>query len=425
MPSAFAQTVISAPGSAAPALEVVLPTNQPAPADVLPPGAPKDARLKYALKVGPLPPVTALAYSPDGKTLAIGSYRAVILFDLIAARVSRTLTEPIGAVQCVTWNREGTLLAAAGGSPGAVGEVVLYDVAAGFKPISGFAGHTDVIYSASFSPDSKTLATASQDKTVRTWDIPARTAGIVIRAHSDVVYRVRFSPNGKSLFTCGQDRAVRQFDAANGTAIRSFEGHQSAVTALDVRQDGLVIVTSGTETRLRWWNVADGGTPRYSDGCSVQVNDIAFSKDGKLLAAAAADRGIRVWDGNNGGLMRTFMDAPDWNYAVAISPDDKFVAGAGGDGAVRIWDVQPGALRATILLSPPRVKADAEWAIVVGQGYVSVSPGWERKLTLKAGDGPVASRSPELMAALARTDMVQKSLRGESTPSPTLAAPKK
>jgi WD40 repeat protein len=376
--------------------------------------------------VGPLPPVTALAYSPDGKILAIGSYRAVLLFDIPGGRVARVLTEPIGTVQSLCWNKEGSLLAAAGGSPGEVGQVLLYDVAAGYKPISGFAGHTDVIYSVALSSDGKTMATASQDKTVRTWDIPGRKAGIVIRAHSDIVYRVRFAPNGSTLFTCGQDRAVRQFETGTGKLARSFEGHSNAVMALAVRPDGQVIVTSGVEPRLRWWNVSDGGTPRYSDGSSVQVNDIAFSSSGKLLAAAAGDHGVRVWSGENGGLMKQLMDSPDWCYAVSISPDDKFVAGAGADGGIRIWEIQPGALRATLLFSPIRDNKQPDWVMLGESGYLATSPGWQKLVTLKAGDARcTGARTQEVMAALLNPDLVQKSLRGEKVEPPVLTPPAK
>src|SRR5262249_7196317 len=69
-----------------PVLPVVLPVNLTLPADVIPPGSPKDAKTSLALNVGPLPPATALAFSPDGKTLAVGTYRAVYLWDLTSGK---------------------------------------------------------------------------------------------------------------------------------------------------------------------------------------------------------------------------------------------------------------------------------------------------------------------------------------------------
>jgi hypothetical protein len=160
------------PASLVRTLDVVLPSTATLPADVaksfaLAPANP--GKLELAMKIGPLPPVTALAYSPDGKLLAVGSYGALAVWDLAAAELSRSL-EFLGAVHCVAFSPDGSRLAAAGGLPARSGQVTIYDPAT-WQVVATLGEHTDVVYNVAFSPDGKTLATASFDKTAKMWNL--------------------------------------------------------------------------------------------------------------------------------------------------------------------------------------------------------------------------------------------------------------
>src|SRR5207248_7910399 len=118
----------------------------------------KDAKLGLSLPVGPLPPITAIAYSPDGRYMAAGSYRSVFIWDMNEGRVARTLTEPVGTVHSVAWSTDGSRFVEAGGAPGALGEMRLFDVKADYKSMPPLTGHTDVVYGVSFSQDGTRLA---------------------------------------------------------------------------------------------------------------------------------------------------------------------------------------------------------------------------------------------------------------------------
>jgi WD40 repeat protein len=124
-------------------LDVTLPTTAVPPKGLLGVGDP--AKLELALKVGPLAPVAAVAFSPDGKFLATGSYRQVTIWDLAFVQPVHTLTNVLGTVNDLRFSPDGRLLAVAGGQPSAKGDLRLYAVA-DWQLVAKLSGHEDVVF---------------------------------------------------------------------------------------------------------------------------------------------------------------------------------------------------------------------------------------------------------------------------------------
>jgi WD40 repeat protein len=393
-------------------LDVTLPTSAVPPKGALGPAPP--GKLALTLKAGPLAPVAAVTFSPDGKLLAAGSYGRVTVWDLATAKPVKVLTNVLGAVNDLRFSPDGTLLAVAGGQPSAKGDLRLYTVA-DWKLAASLGGHQDVVFSVSFSPDGKRLASASFDKTVRVWDVAGRKTELTLTGHSDFVYAVAFSPDGKWLVSASKDRSVKLVDAATGKSRFTFGGMDKDVLAVAVSPDGKSVVSSGFESGLYWWNPQTGERVRLQGGHAVAVHEICFSKDGSLVASAGADKTVRLWQGKDGAPLRT-LAVGSVAYATAVSPDGKRVASGSFDGLVRLWDVAGGRQLVTLLSLPPQGDA-ADWLALTPEGYAASSPG-----VASAGRWAMAGQAVPAEAvwkALGRPEVVAKAVRGEVPAAPT------
>jgi hypothetical protein len=369
--------------------------------------------LSLTLPIGPLAPVAALAYSPDGKTLAAGAYGRVTVWDLGAARPARVLSNVLGAVNVLRFSPDGKLLCVGGGQPSAKGDLRLFDTA-DWKLRATLGGHDDVVASVDFRHDGKKLASASFDRTVRVWDLATLKTERTLTMHSDFVHAIAYSPDGKYLASASKDRAVRLTEADTGKGVFTFADREQDVLAVAYSRDGKGVVASGLEPALSWWNTATGARLRSAGGHRGAVHELTFSRDGKLLASAGEDGTVKLWNGSTGALMRS-ASAGSLVYACALSPDGKTAAAGSFDGLVRLYDTATGTPRGQ-LLSVPGAAEKASWLALAPGGYAAAEEALAAQARWRMAGREVPAEA--VWKALGKPELVAKALRGEAVPAP-------
>ena len=284
-----------------------------------------------------------VAFGSGDGTLRVWEVRTGKLLSSIAGHKVRTPTWNY-SMPALAWSPDGKILAVATLDS----RVLLWEPDSRDLIRELPVAHAGPIVTLAWSPDGKLLSSGGSDNTIRIWNL-ATAEQIHTCNHSGWIAGLAWSPDGKTLASGGQDSTVRLWEVATWRELHKLEGHKSGITALAWSPDSKRSISGSYDQTLRIWDAATGEQPvlldrDQSDQPLGENRAAAWSPDGKLIAAGGA--GLWLWDAESGKIVNKLPAAYIRN--VAWSSDGKTLATGFADGTARTWNVDSGTLAQTL-----------------------------------------------------------------------------
>jgi WD40 repeat protein len=310
------------------------------------------AKLQIEPLIGHSDWIRSLAFTPDGKTILSSSNdRTVRLWDLETGRLLHLLTGHRDRVKCVGISpaSQRMLSCSADGQVRSWDRSLLtYKKTGDCQYIVKATSRTVTLVNAlpvSPNPQRPIFATGAEHGKVSIWNLETGQWQRSISAHSSPVLSLAFSADGKWLASGSQNKTIKLWDLDNPgeQPLHTIaDAHLSQVLSLEISNQHQVLVSGGADRTIKLWNLATGEkrSPKHIlEGHAGQVWCVAVSPDGSKIASASADFTVKLWDIQTGELLQTFTGHLGEVRSVAFSPDGQLIASAGDDLEIKLWQV--------------------------------------------------------------------------------------
>ncbi len=269
-------------------------------------------------------PITTITQANKNPWLAVAHYGKVVLLNDSNQKMIYQIKNLPGKINSLEFSANDSMLLIGTGLTGLYGKAVLWDIKKK-SVIKEFQEHRDILYSATFHPDEKVIATAGYDKKIILWDVSTGKKIKTLKGHNGAVFDLAFSPDGQVIASASDDQTVKVWNIKSGKRLDTLSQPTKQQYSVTFSPDGSKILASGADNRIRIWDYVSK-TKLKTNPIRIArfahegaITDLQFSPDGKYLVSIADDRTVKLWSANNFSQLHSFPKLPDTPTGIAFS----------------------------------------------------------------------------------------------------------
>lgn len=291
--------------------------------------------------------VTAVAFAPNRNLLASGGVDGTMhLWDFSTGHPIERPLPPTRRrnVYALAFSPDSKTLAVGSGTPN--GLIWLWDVSENPpREKATLQGHNGPVNALAFSPDGLSLASGGSDKTVRLWKWAevSQAQPMILQGHADFLKSVAFAPDGRTLASGSLDGTARLWSVERNKEMAALRGHKNHVCSVAFAHDSQLLASGGPDQTIRLWNLG-GSSPKTKSIISdlkAGVQLVQFSPEGGTLLSVL-DRGrVVLWEPTTGGKLREWIIARTLICSLASTLDGRYLATGNTDGTVQVYRLYP------------------------------------------------------------------------------------
>lgn len=250
-------------------------------------------------------------------------------------KLLRTLEGHKGKVRSVAFDPQGGTLASGSDDK----TVKLWEARTG-KLLRTLEGHKEAVTTVAFDPQGGTFASGSMDNTVKLWEARSGKLLRTLDVASCTVWSVAFDPQGGMLASGSAVETVKLWDTRSGKLLRTLEEHPRSSSSVAFDPQGKTLASGGKDNKVKLSEARSGKLLRTLEGHQNMVNCVTFDPQGATLASGSADNTVALWEARSGKLLRTLEGHTREVHPVAFCPDGRLLASKSSDGTIRLWSCE-------------------------------------------------------------------------------------
>lgn len=311
-----------------------------------------------------------IAFSPDSRlVLAVSGGNNVQVWET-GSRIAKGVGEPLkhlDKVDSAVFSPNSRLIVTASADVARVWDVV------SSKEVAEFRGHSGPINGVTFSADSRSVVTTSDDHTARVWEVGMSQSLFDLREQSAEIYGYVFRSDGKLILTGSNDNTVQQWEVSTGHATPKQPGPPGMFRTFTLSPDGQRVIMASDDSAVRGWDSRTGRNLSVLRGHTKYVRNMAITREGRYLVTASDDGTARVWDTATGVAMNVLNSRPGQISSVGLSADGKSIVTVNDQSVVQVWDTVTGEKRATLSAEAQKNFVDAAVLSPDGRFVITVN----------------------------------------------------